>query len=95
MSPPANRNVYGWHVSEHRADIFLTYCTNAMAAMRENPGQQMIELPASLAVGAEYGLTVLNGASGAANALADFIVSPAGQGASQFCRACGRASWRC
>ena len=27
--PPAGRNVYGWHVAEGRADIFLTYCTAA------------------------------------------------------------------
>ncbi|HVQ79167.1 MAG TPA: substrate-binding domain-containing protein [Pseudolabrys sp.] len=27
--PPADHTAYGWHVSEGRPDIFLTYCTNA------------------------------------------------------------------
>src|SRR5262249_3099204 len=38
---PAGRSVYGWHVAEGHADIFLTYCTGALVAQRENPGQQM------------------------------------------------------
>ena len=37
-APPAGRNVYGWHVAEGHADIFLTYCTNAVIAAQENPG---------------------------------------------------------
>lgn len=76
---PPGRTVYGWHVADGRADIFLTYCTNAMAAVKENPGQQMIALPEALRVGADYGLTVINGASPAAQAFAPFIVSAEGQ----------------
>ncbi len=34
---------------------FLTYCTAATVAVRENPGQQMVALPDALAVGADYG----------------------------------------
>ena len=79
MPAPAGRTVYGWHVSEGRADIFLTYCTNALMAQKENPDQQIVALPDSLAVGADYGLTVINGAPPAARRLADFIVSPQGQ----------------
>jgi ABC-type molybdate transport system substrate-binding protein len=78
-APPAGRNVYGWHVAEQHADIFLTYCTNAVIAARENPGQQIIPLPDKLAVGANYGLTVVKGAAPAAEAFADFIVSPQGE----------------
>lgn len=78
-TPPAGRTVYGWHVAEGRADIFLTYCTNARAAQKENPGQKIIALPEALAVGADYGLTVMNGASPAAHNFAKFIVSPNGQ----------------
>lgn len=76
---PAGRNVYGWHVAEGRADIFLTYCTNALAAQKENPGQQIVELPEALSVGADYGLTVVNGAPVAAQEFAEFILSPEGQ----------------
>jgi molybdenum ABC transporter molybdate-binding protein len=77
--PPAGRNVYGWHVAEGRADIFLTYCTNAIEAQQQNPGQQNVALPDSLAVGADYGLTVVKDAPAAAQRFARFILSPQGQ----------------
>jgi molybdenum ABC transporter molybdate-binding protein len=76
---PAGRTVYGGHITEARADIFLTYCTNAVAAQKENPGQQIIPLPANLAVGADYGLTIVNGAPASAQQFADFIMSPQGE----------------
>jgi molybdate transport system substrate-binding protein len=78
-SPPPGRTVYGWHVAEGRADIFLTYCTNALAAQKEDSRQQMVALPEKLAVGADYGLTVINGGPPAAQRFADFILSPEGQ----------------
>lgn len=78
-APPAGRSVYGWHVSEGRAYVFLTYCTNALVAQKENAGQQIVALPDNLAVGADYGLTVVTGASPAAQQFADFIMSPPGQ----------------
>ncbi|MGA8003562.1 MAG: molybdate ABC transporter substrate-binding protein [Pseudolabrys sp.] len=78
-TPPAGRTVYGWHVAEGRADIFLTYCTNALAAHKEDSDQQIVALPDNLSVGAEYGLTVITGAPSAAQQFADFIVSAAGQ----------------
>ena len=77
--PPAGRTAYAWHIAEGHADIFLTYCTNAMAAQKEAPSQQVVALPNALSVGADYGLTVMNGASPAAQAFAEFIVSPPGQ----------------
>jgi ABC-type molybdate transport system substrate-binding protein len=78
-APSVGRAVYGWHVAEGRADIFLTYCTNALAAQKQNPGQQIVALPDKLSVGADYGLTVLAGAPPAATAFADFIASAEGQ----------------
>lgn len=77
--PPAGRVVYGWHVAEGRADIFLTYCTNVIEARKQNPDQQMVALPESLAVGADYGLTVVNDAPATAQRFARFILSPDGQ----------------
>jgi molybdate transport system substrate-binding protein len=76
---PAGRNVYGWHVAEGRADIFLTYCTGALVAQRENPGQQIVTLPEPLALGADYGMTVMNDSPPAAYRFALFIVSSKGQ----------------
>jgi ABC-type molybdate transport system substrate-binding protein len=78
-TPPQGRNVYGWHVAEGRADIFLTYCTNALVAQKENAGQQIVALPDTLAVGADYGLTVVADASPAAYRFAMFILSSDGQ----------------
>jgi molybdenum ABC transporter molybdate-binding protein len=77
--PPAGRAVYGWHVAEGRADIFLAYCTATREAKQQNPDQQIVELPDNLAVGADYGLTVIAGASPAAQNFAQFILSAAGQ----------------
>jgi ABC-type molybdate transport system substrate-binding protein len=77
--PPEGRNLYGWHVAEGRADIYLCYCTAASAAQRENLGLQIMALPEALAVGADYGLTVMNGAPASAYHFALFMLSDAGQ----------------
>ena len=78
-TPPAGRSVYGWNVAEGRADIFLTYCTGAVVAQKENPGQQMVALPNALAVGADYGLTVMAEASPGAYQFVLFILAVDGQ----------------
>jgi ABC-type molybdate transport system substrate-binding protein len=77
--PPAGRAVYGWHIAEGRADIFLAYCTAMREALRQNPGQQSVALPDALAVGADYGLTVISGADLPAQKFADYIMSLEGQ----------------
>ncbi len=76
---PAGQTVYGMLVAEGKADIFLTYCTNAREAQKQHSGQQIVALPDELAVGADYGLTVLTGAPPRAYAFALFILSPEGQ----------------
>ena len=78
-SPPAGQIVYGWHVAEGRADIFLTYCTNALAARKQYPDQQVVDLPEALSVGADYGRTVISGAPVPAQEFAEFILSAEGQ----------------
>jgi molybdate transport system substrate-binding protein len=77
--PPPGRAVYGWHIAEGRADLFLAYCTAAAEARKQYPGQQIVALPPALAVGADYGLTVIKGAPDAAEQFAEYILSPAGQ----------------
>jgi len=68
------------HAAGSLADLFLTYCTNANAAARQVSGAQVIALPPALAVGADYGLTVLTGADHEkASKLAMFILSAQGQ----------------
>jgi ABC-type molybdate transport system substrate-binding protein len=77
--PPAGRVVYGVLVAEGKADIFLTYCTNALAAQKENAGLQIVSLPEPLAVGADYGLTVMTDASLNAYRFAMYLLSAEGQ----------------
>jgi ABC-type molybdate transport system substrate-binding protein len=73
--PPPDRSNYAALVAERKADIFLTYCTNAMQAVPEVPGARMLAIPDALAVGASYGLTVVDGARPAAQRFALYIVS--------------------
>ena len=73
--PPAGRVLYGALVADGKADIFLTYCTGALAAQQENPGQQIVQLPDALAVGADYGLTVMDVAPQAAYRFALYILA--------------------
>ncbi len=76
---PEGRNPYGWVMSEGQADVFLTYCTNAVLAERDTPGLQIVALPEELAVGADYGLTVMEGSPQSAWDLAFFILAPQAQ----------------
>jgi molybdate transport system substrate-binding protein len=76
---PAGRSAYGMLMSEGKADIFLTYCTSAMDAQKEDAALQSVRLPDELAVAADYGLTVIAGAPASAYQLAMFILSAEGQ----------------
>lgn len=77
--PPKNRSVYGMLVERGDADIFLTYCTNALEAKREVPSLSVVQVPEALAVGADYGLTVVKGARPEAERFAGYILSGPGQ----------------
>ena len=77
--PPEGRNVYAWVLDSDQADLFLTYCTNAVLARQEAPELQIVQIPEPLSVGADYGLIVLEGAPPEAWRLALHILSPAGQ----------------
>jgi len=77
--PPEDRNTYGWVMESGKADIFLTYCTNALLARAEVPSLKIVKVPEPMAVGADYGLTVLNNAPEAAWRFAAWMLSPSGQ----------------
>jgi ABC-type molybdate transport system substrate-binding protein len=62
-----------------KADVFLTYCTNAVLARNEVPSLKIVPIPATLAVGADYGLIVLDNEHPEASRLALYILSPEGQ----------------
>jgi len=77
--PPTDRSVYGDLVATKQADVFLTYCTNALLARRDFPQLVSVAIPPELAVGADYGLTVMRGAPEPAWRFAWFILSADGQ----------------
>ncbi len=79
LPAPEGLNVYGHKLASGEADIFLAYCTNAQPLAKEQPGIAMLRLPDQLAVGADYGLTVLNRASSNGYRFAMYILSPQGQ----------------
>jgi molybdate transport system substrate-binding protein len=76
---PAGRTVYGMLIAEGKADLFLTYCTNAMEAKKEVTGAQIVALPDELAVGADYGLIVIANAPPDAYRFAMSVLSADGQ----------------
>lgn len=85
-APPAGRSVYAQLVAEGKADLFLTYCTNAAAAQKQEPALQVIEVPPDINVGADYGVAVRRDAPVAAQAFTDDLIAGEGQ---QALRAAG------
>jgi molybdate transport system substrate-binding protein len=77
--PPADRNVYGVLTSAGKADVFITYCTNAIIARSEVPSLRVLSISARLNVSADYGMTVALSAPLAAKSFADFLVSAQAQ----------------
>ena len=76
--PPPGRSTYAWIMGEGQADMFLTYCTNAVAAQREVPGLKIINVPPDLQVAARYGVAARQGDAAAAQLL-QYMVSPSAQ----------------
>jgi molybdenum ABC transporter molybdate-binding protein len=77
--PPDGRGTYAWLMDTDQADVFLTYCTNALAAQAEVPRLKVVQFPAALSVGAAYGVTVRQGAPAAASAFAAALLAPQAQ----------------
>jgi molybdate transport system substrate-binding protein len=77
--PPSGRGTYAWVMDQGQADVFLTYCTNAVAAQREVPRLKIVAIPDTLQVSARYGLSWRSGADAAAEQLARFILSAPAQ----------------
>jgi molybdate transport system substrate-binding protein len=76
---PPDRNPYAWVLDTGKADLFLTYCTNALLAQKEVRSLQVVQIPDELNVGAGYGMIVLKNAPAPATDLARFILGDAGQ----------------
>lgn len=77
--PPGNRNVYGALVEQGAADVFITYCTNAVTARSEQPQLVIVQVPAAINVMADYGISVRNDAPQAGRDFSAFVMSAQGQ----------------
>jgi len=77
--PPAERNVYGALVAQGQADLFVTYCTNAVLALREEPSLTSVKVPPAIDVAASYGVAALKTASPAARSFFAYLLSREGQ----------------
>jgi molybdate transport system substrate-binding protein len=66
-------------LADGRVDMVLGYCTSGRLRLSQVPDLQVVQIPAVLRVGAEYGLAVLKDAAAKADDLAFFILSPEGQ----------------
>jgi ABC-type molybdate transport system substrate-binding protein len=80
-TPPAppGLNTYAWVMAQGQADVFLTYCSHAVASQHEVPRLKVVQVPPELQVGAAYGLTVRANAPAAAHEFAEFVLSPPAQ----------------
>lgn len=78
--PPPGRNLYGMLVDEGKADVFITYCTNANEARQQLPALKILPVPDALNVSAVYGIATLAPAAAAAKAFVEFVLGPQGQG---------------
>lgn len=77
--PPVGRSVYGALLEAGQADVFITYCTNALQARRELSSLRQIELPEDVNVAADYGVALLPGAPEAARRFVEALLGADGQ----------------
>jgi molybdate transport system substrate-binding protein len=77
--PPPDRSVYGALVAGGQADVFITYCTHAALAVKEQPALRVVSIPDSINVGANYGAVRLHGAPAAADAFVSHLLGTDGQ----------------
>lgn len=76
---PAGRGTYAWVMDTGQADVFLAYCTNAVAAQKEVARLKVVQLPPELQVGVAYGVTVRSAAPASAVAFAQALLAPPAQ----------------
>ena len=79
--PPAGRSVYAALLEEGQADVFVTYCSNALQAQQEVPALQRVDLPEDVNISADYGVVLLESAGPQARRFVDLVLGPAGQAA--------------
>lgn len=66
-------------LTEKRADVFVTYCTNAASARKENPAISSVKVPAAFDVATSYAIGLSVGATDAARDFVRYILSQRAQ----------------
>ncbi len=72
--PPTGRNVYSVLMAEGKADVFITYCTNARLVQKDIAALQIVPIPETINVSASYGMTVVQPASPQARRFVEFVL---------------------
>lgn len=78
-APTPGRNVYGELVATGQADAFITYCTNATLARRQQGALQVLAVPDQINVAVRYGLALLDPVGPDAQAFKQFVLGAEGQ----------------
>lgn len=66
-------------LTEKRADVFVTYCTNAASARKENPAISSVRVPAAYDVATSYAIGLATSAPEAARDFVRYILSQRAQ----------------
>ena len=70
---------YARLLTEKRADIFITYCTNASTAQKINPAITMVKVPSSIDVPSAYAIGLTTAATESAREFVRYVLSQRAQ----------------
>jgi len=70
---------YARLLTEKRADVFVTYCTNATSARKENPAMTSIKAPAAFDVATSYAIGLATNAPESARDFVRYVLSQRAQ----------------
>ncbi len=76
---PTGRNQYGWIMETQDLDLLLTFQSNAMEAVADNPDLKFIQVPSSIRVIGHFGVGISFDASAAIQKFYHWILSEQGQ----------------
>ena len=76
---PTGRNQYGWIMETQDLDLLLTFHSNAVEAVADNPDLKLIQLPPSIGVTGHFGIGISIEASAEIQEFYRWILSEDGQ----------------
>jgi molybdate transport system substrate-binding protein len=76
---PTGRNQYGWIMETQGLDLLLTFQSNAMEAVADNPDLKFIQVPSSIRIIGHFGVGISLDATAAIQKFYHWILSEKGQ----------------